>query len=465
MAGTDWRKKALALAELFPAEPFREALGALRKNAAAPLAAACSGGADSLCALLLTWANADAASRERLVVLHFDHAVRAESAADADFVRGVAASLGAECVVGRRVAAPGAGEGEASLRADRLAFFAREMRARGAEILVQGHQRDDVAETALMRLARGAGTDGLAAPRAVSRQADGRVFARPLLDFPKERILAALRACGIPWREDSTNAGTDFFRNRVRNVVLPALRKAAPFENIARSRRLAEEDADALDFFAERFLRERWERGRPAVFSGAASPATGTPLLPAVVRRALRRIFAAENLSPGAKNFDALVAAVCAGTPLKFSAGTRSADWDGERLRIRDACEEKGGRDSDFVFGKEIVDATPELFGKIRVGAFPPTETVFLAGTPEIFVRAPVPGERYRPLGAPGEKSVARVFTDKKIPRAERSRLPVFADGTGIAWIPGLPPADRFRIVAPGGKALRLTFRRETLPL
>ena len=139
MAGTDWRKKALALAELFPAEPFREMLAALRRDAPPPLAAACSGGADSLCALLLTWANADVAERERLVVLHFDHAVRAESAADADFVRGVAAALGAECVVGRRVAAPGESESEAALRADRLAFFAREMRVRGAEILVQGH--------------------------------------------------------------------------------------------------------------------------------------------------------------------------------------------------------------------------------------------------------------------------------------------------------------------------------------
>ena len=462
MAGTDWRKKALALAELFPAEPFREMLAALRRDAPPPLAAACSGGADSLCALLLTWAHADAVTRERLVVLHFDHAARAESAADADFVRGVAEALGAECVVGRRRVSAGEKPAvEAALRAARLEFFAREMRARGAEVLVQGHQRDDVAETALMRLARGAGTDGLAAPRAFSRQADGRVFARPLLDFPKARILDALRACGIPWREDSTNAGTDFFRNRVRNVVLPALRKAAPFENIACSRRLAEEDADALDFFAEKFLREhRGER------HFAVSPMAETPLFPAVVRRAMRKIFAAKKIPLRAKNLDALVAAVCAGTPLKFSAGTLSAAWDGERLTFTEEKGEGAGNgERKFLFEKEIVEVTPELFAKIRAGAFPPTETVFLAGTPEIFARARVPGEKFRPLGAPGEKSVARIFTDRKIPRAERSRLPVFADGTGIAWIPGLPPADRFRIVAPGGKALRLTYRRETLPL
>ena len=56
-------------------------------------------------------------------------------------------------------------------------------------------------------------------------------------------------------------------------------------------------------------------------------------------------------------------------------------------------------------------------------------------------------------------------FTDKKIPRERRASLPVFDDGTGIAWIPGLPPAERFRIRAAGTKALRLTYRRKALPL
>ena len=73
--------------------------------------------------------------------------------------------------------------------------------------------------------------------------------------------------------------------------------------------------------------------------------------------------------------------------------------------------------------------------------------------------------DRYRPLGAPGEKPVRRIFTDKKIPRERRASLPVFDDGTGIAWIPGLPPAERFRIRAAGTKALRLTYRRKALPL
>ncbi|MGN0834390.1 MAG: tRNA lysidine(34) synthetase TilS [Candidatus Spyradosoma sp.] len=443
------REKAAALADVFPRERLEARAAAEIARAAAsgaPVAVACSGGLDSLAALLLAWAHFPEA-RARLVALHFNHARRgSEADADARFVGEVCRALGV-AFVGEKLAADAAARArsEGALRAARLDFFARAMRERGAKILVQGHQADDVAESLLMRVCRGAGTDGLAAPRPVSRLADGRVFARPLLAIPKSELARAARFLGLAWREDASNAAPDFFRNRVRGAALPALKAAAPFTNFARTRALAEEDADALDALAARSR-------------------LGETRLPAIERRLLRKIFLEEKISPGAKNFDALVAAVCAGAPLKFSAGARAVDWNGARLKIaagKKEEDEKGKR--EFFFEKEIVEVTGALFEKIRAGAFPPTETVFLSGAPEVSARARLPGDRYRPLGAPGEKSVARLLTDKKIPRAERDALPVFADGTGIAWIPGLPPAERFRVRAAGTTALRLTYRKPSL--
>lgn len=440
------REKAAALAEAFPRERLEaRALAEIAREAAggAPVAVACSGGLDSLAALLLAWAHFPEA-RARLVALHFNHAKRGEAAdADALFVDEACRELGVG-FVSEKLAADAAARArsEGALRAARLDFFARAMRERGAALLVQGHQADDVAESLLMRVCRGAGTDGLAAPRPVSRLADGRVFARPLLTISRDELARAARSLGLAWREDASNAAPDFFRNRVRGAVLPALKGAAPFTNFARTRALAEEDADALDALAARSR-------------------LGETRLPAIARRQLRKIFLEEKISPGAKNFDALVAAVCAGTPLKFSAGTRAIVWDGARLEI--ATEKSGTAEGKFSFEQKIVEVTDALFEKIRAGAFPPTETVFLAGAPKVFARARRPGDRYRPLGAPGEKSVARLFTDRKIPRAERSALPVFADGTGIAWIPGLPPAERFRVRAAGTTALRLTYRKPSL--
>jgi tRNA(Ile)-lysidine synthase len=101
------------------------------------------------------------------------------------------------------------------------------MAARGAVVLWTGHQKDDIAETLLMRLARGAGPAGLAAPRPVSLRDDGRIFLRPLLTLGKSELAGALADAGLNWREDATNATRDHFRNRIRYEVLPRWQDAA----------------------------------------------------------------------------------------------------------------------------------------------------------------------------------------------------------------------------------------------
>lgn len=411
-----------------------------------PLAVACSGGADSLAALLLTWANFPE-MREKICVLHYDHAIRETSAEDADFVREVCRALEIRFVCRRRENHEPA-HSENDLRELRLAFFKREMETRQIDTLIQGHQRDDIAETLLMRLTRGAGTEGLAAPRKISRQADGRIFFRPLSETPKSEILAALEKCGIPWREDSTNTGTDYFRNRIRNRVLPELRATAPFENISRSRMLLEEDADALNFFCKKIFEAGEKSFSPKDFPKA------------VIRRYLRKVFSREKIhTGGAAVSDILVKAIASGKPVKVQIGDKKIVWDNTRLSVLS----RECRLGEPVLEKEKITVTEELFEKICSGVFPPTETVFLAGSPEIIMRTLLPGEKYRPLGATGEKLVRRIFTDKKIPENLRKSIPVFADGTGIAWIPGLPPAERFRIRKSGIEALRLTYRNACL--
>ena len=61
-------------------------------------------------------------------------------------------------------------------------------------------------------------------------------------------------------------------------------------------------------------------------------------------------------------------------------------------------------------------------------------------------VRSRRPGDKYRPLGAPGTKKLKEILRAKKIPRAERDILPVFLSGKKIAWVPGLPVAERCKL-------------------
>ncbi len=169
-----------------------------------------------------------------------------------------------------------------------------------------------------MRLARGSGTAGLAAPRPVSAQPGGRFHLRPLTTLTKAEIVAALRALGLPWREDATNAAGDYFRNRIRRAVLPAWRRAAQgrdaLAGAVLARELLEEDDAALEAWVDELHPLR--RGVLDLAVLAGKPV-------AVWRRALHRWLAATpyrgDLSR--QGFAALLAAAQAGRSTRFSLG------------------------------------------------------------------------------------------------------------------------------------------------
>ena len=178
------------------------------------------------------------------VVLHVDHGLRKESAADAVFVERLAGRFGLPFHALRTKVVRRKGESiEMAARRVRLAFFAECMKRLNLDCIATGHKMEDVAETFLMRLARASGADGLAGLKPVSF-VDGIVFIRPLLDVHGSELCAFLRSRGIAWREDSTNADVSIPRNRVRHVVLPFLEKNLDpkiVEHICRSARYLRE--------------------------------------------------------------------------------------------------------------------------------------------------------------------------------------------------------------------------------
>jgi tRNA(Ile)-lysidine synthase len=321
----NWRTVATELAARLPAERLHPAVRAWMqgRRGTEKWSVGFSGGSDSLTLLLLLWAHWPT-RRSRLQALHFDHRLRgAESKADAAFCRKVCRALRVRYIGGvwnrgdnkRRVAGGTTPRAisEAEARAARFAFFARHGR-----ILWFGHQQDDIAETIFMRLARGSGSGGLAAPRPVHPFSDGRTHLRPLLTLQKREIVTALRAAGARWREDSTNQANDYFRNRVRRAVLPAWCEAAGRDALAgaaRSRELLEEDDRALDAWLEEI--------RPQNRKGELSQTVLADKPIALARRALHRWLAAQPEAgvlarPG---FDALLTAFHSGKSTRQSLG------------------------------------------------------------------------------------------------------------------------------------------------
>ncbi len=185
---------------------------------------AVSGGANSV-ALLALMAGLQASHGFNAVVLHVDHGLRPDSADDACFVKSLAASYGLPFHALRTRVRRRRGESlEMAARRVRLAFFARMTTILGLDAIATGHHADDVAETFLLRLARGSGPDGLAGLKPVSH-VDGVTFIRPLLNLRDSDLRRFLSERGITWREDYTNADTSIPRNNVRHVILPFLRE------------------------------------------------------------------------------------------------------------------------------------------------------------------------------------------------------------------------------------------------
>jgi tRNA(Ile)-lysidine synthase len=186
--------------------------------------AAVSGGADS-CAMLI----ALHLLKVPLIVAHLDHGLRPESRDDARYVADLALALDLPCECARVDVAAVAAARKIGLedagRRSRYAFLEQIRVRHGAQWIATAHHLDDLCEDMLLRLIRGSGWPALGGMPA---RDDGRRLLRPLLQTPQRTLRAMLRALGLSWREDAGNQSRAARRNRIRQDLLPLIRRENP---------------------------------------------------------------------------------------------------------------------------------------------------------------------------------------------------------------------------------------------
>jgi len=428
---------------------------------------AVSGGADSVC---LLYALVELAPRWnlRLSVLHLDHGLRGEeSRRDVEFVRHLAARLSLPATIRTVDLTASPGNLEQAGRHARLRFFRETISAGAVERVALGHTRNDQAETVLFRFLRGAGTAGLAGIRPVTD--DGMV--RPLLETDRSEVEDFLRSRGIVWREDSTNAGMDFARNRIRHRLLPQLAREwnpAIVETLSRTAdwALAEEaywEAE-IGRLAGRALVERDGAVLVRAAALAALPvATGRRL----VRRAIQR--AKGDLRGIDFGHIAKVLALAAarqGNGRLQSTGLdirRSFEWlrfsrPGARPRDYQAAVPVPGvlrvPAAGVEISLELIEKTESSGGAHSVYNDSETSCLdwcSLSGPLEF--RNWRPGDQYQPWGTAGVEKIKTFFQEARIPVWERRNWPVLLDGPAIVWARRFGPAAAFA-ARPGSRVL-----------
>lgn len=184
------------------------------------------------------------ASGLRCHAVTVDHGLRPESASEAEGVARHCASLGIPHDI-LRWHWDGTGNLQDAARRGRRRLIADWARANGIDTVALGHTRDDVAETFLMRLARGAGLDGLSAMQGA--WVDGIAWRRPLLAIGRAELRDYLTAQGVAWIEDPSNDNPRFDRVRARQAMaslplgLTAERLAEVASHLAEARAALEE--------------------------------------------------------------------------------------------------------------------------------------------------------------------------------------------------------------------------------
>ena len=281
-----------------------------------PVAAAVSGGGDSLALLC-----ALAAFHSRLTVLHVHHGLRPEADADAAFVREFCRERNIPCEI-LAVKLKAGGNLEARARAARHRALRAACAERGIGVLLLAHQRDDLAETLLINLLRGAGSRGLGALRPWRKISNGSkplLLGRPLLAISATALRAYLRAKKISWHEDESNRAGNL-RAKLRHEILPALAKLAGRDLaplLARSARLLARD--------EAHFAKQVRALNP--HSASLSLATLRLLSPALRHRLLSAWF--RTVRPGARGL-ALIHLHAADRLLRDGKSGDAIPWPGD---------------------------------------------------------------------------------------------------------------------------------------
>jgi tRNA(Ile)-lysidine synthase len=408
-----------------------------------------------------------------VAVAHFNHRLRGEeSEGDEEFVKSRARFYDIACYNEGGDTALLAEAKKKSIqetaREMRYAFFNSLLDSLDAKSLATAHHAEDNAETIVFNLIRGAGVQGLSG---IPVKRSDVAIIRPLLFATRTEIEGYVGKHGLPFREDSSNAKTDYTRNFIRKNVLPIIEENIN-PNLSRTLLRTGEHFRAL----EEFLAAETEKARAQVVRSTREGEV-----------ALRRVQFMEL--PTFLQYRLLRELICeySGRELDFStlqnalrilsSGTGgSADLfgdvgfarDRDRLILRKhagggpfRCPIEMNRSYDFPafsFASSLIENRETSVDR----GVECVDGDKLTG--DICLRSWEKGDWFIPLGMKGKKKLSDFFIEQKIPRHEKESIPVLIAGANVVWVCGRRLDDRFKVTERTRRVFKLEFVRKNGP-
>ena len=451
---------------------------------------AVSGGVDSLTLLAVLRKmpfNLD------LSVFHLNHGLRPEAKEDAELVAEICRrwSIPHRIIEINVKETKGTDSIQVAARNERYRLLEEAASQQGATRIALGHHADDQVETMLMRFLNGAGPEGMAGIPPVR----GR-YIRPLFEVSRAEILEYARQSGLVWAEDASNQKTDYFRNKIRHCLLPLLEKEYQpqlTKRLMTAAYLFQEWEEYLQTQVAYVLTE-WRLESPARMSNharmhtcglspndygeSASPVElslreesgffeeiripveqWAVLSPALKRAVFRGVV--FKIQPGLrleyKHSELFLDLLSGANGRKiFLPGDLEARKEHDQIIIRPVKEDAAesfflplnipGR-TELPYGRGLITASqgkkdllPKNWREVSPAeAFFDYDRVHLP----LYLRPRKVGERFAPFGLAGSKKLKDFFSDLKLSKEERDRIPLLVDAEDrVLWVVGMRPSE-----------------------
>lgn len=475
-----------------------------------------SGGADSVCLLFVLCALKEKYNFS-IRVCHVNHGLRgADADADEQFVKELCRKLNVPCRVFRRdvelIARNRKQSPEEAGRMVRREAFEIMCREEGGTRIAAAHHCDDNAETILLNLARGTGIRGLCGIRPVYGK-----WIRPLLGVSRKEIEAALSEAGITWCKDMSNDDDIYTRNRIRHHILPAFQTQVNPETVRHLNELSRQAREIWEYIS-RGVENAWRQcvvltqGEPSAPEIREEPFRTE--MPAVQKQLIHRCIctaAGKSRDVETVHVEAVLQLFNrqAGKRLSLPFGvTAYRTYEGVLLK-KNIPEKKTKASS----GEDVGGSSPEACrenGKIaeagsrEIQLKIPGETrvpgtsfsiycrvyerrtdnfMLYGGEEDREIRIPQksytkcfdydiikhtasvrkrrPGDYFIISRNGGRQKLKSYFINEKIPRPDRDRIFLIADGNHIMWIPGMRMSACYQISKETKRVLEIKITEE----
>ena len=433
-----------------------------------------------------------------MIVAHFNHKLRPDADADANIVEQTAARLNLASVIESGDVRTYADREKLSIeeaaRTMRYRFLIAQARRFRAQAVAVGHTADDQVETVLMHFIRGAGLAGLKGMnyRTIIHLFDPQIpVVRPLLDTWREETVVYCAAHGFRPRHDPSNASLDFFRNRLRHLLIPTLESYNPRfrEVIWRTSRSLAGDYEVLSEVLDKawqhcVLEETLEF---ITFDESALAQQSLGLQRNLVRRAMEHLHPQDSdvsyaTLERASNFIAgqdgnrrvrtdlsggihllreggLIYVVASKVTLPIERWPQMPDAsDTIPLKVPTQISLSGG----WKLSCERWNIASLALEQARANQDPFQAWVDAQGISDALeLRVRQDGDRFEPLGMDGhEMKLSDFFINVKLPQRARDRWPLLCIGETVVWVPGYRPAHPFRLTETTRQALYFSMTR-----